>query len=1041
MKRRQSVLGIASLLLVGALLSACPPEDVTRNSVARGTLTVKAVDATGLENNFLAADGTSYLLLQIQARDADGASWSGAVNLTTDLGAFAAAQPSDSIDVTTDAEGQATVQFICGQPGSGDPENPGEATVTVRNAQTQARLSLYCEPVQDRREVILSAPSGTVIHYADGFHEVPLTASVFNLSGEPEGGASVQFESSVQALVNGASLSTQVRANTNALGQAQAFLKAPTTPQTIQVKAMWTYDPAESPKQDTVNVNFAADSSDIVLDSDRQTAPADGSASIALTATALGFDGQAMPEGTPVDFIVNEPYGFGSPAVTTVQALVVGDQGEATANLNATLTQGQAVVTAEFTVAAGQVRRSNPLSLEFVEPGQMTLLLTAEPNNIFTDDQEVATMTVKVERDGVVLDGQEVTFSINVQDAALGTFGLQGAVTSLSSVTRTTDSEGLATTELRGFYPGAAGTIMVTVSTLDAQNGNEVVTVSEAVLLKRHPMLQSVVFMGAEPAILGTRGSPRPSTAIVTFQALDDNNVPMEGVDFRFIRPDEVDPTVVITTAGGGDSAVSDSTGTVVAYLAAGVQAGPVRVIARATDPRTGLILEVTSDSIPIISGLSSWSHSWFVCEEEKSALTPPDSRSCQVVLADRFSERVGEGAAVQFRVEAGNIDPSAVTGGDGSTADVSYLTGWPLPSDTPDIFGDLGTRNPTDRLVNMLAYTRGEEPFTDVNGDGIYEPGEPFVDFPEPYVDKQDNCARNDATDPNDQMYLDPSIYPTGVADPYEVMMRTDTFVDGNNDGVWNGANGVWDDDTMIWFQQQTLWVYPWEKFSMVDVYCTDSGVNLEVGYPTYTNPEHRHFLRRCDTFNDVKDDGVGGYIPTPHSVPWLDLGERVEVRFRAVDGYGNCPAPGASASYSWSAENAEGTGTSPVGARGCGLTTGAFGVDPVTGHVLPYCSVYANLDIDSDTLVINSSGVGSYPETAEFETGTSVIGEPIKLTASFEGGAEQSERSRTYVVPCQTDVECGADVATNDDAGTSTAPTGPTCQVSTGLCVGGSN
>jgi len=88
--------------------------------------------------------------------------------------------------------------------------------------------------------------------------------------------------------------------------------------------------------------------------------------------------------------------------------------------------------------------------------------------------------------------------------------------------------------------------------------------------------------------------------------------------------------------------------------------------------------------------------------------------------------------------------------------------------------------RNPRDSLVTLIAYTRGEEHFSDDNSNGVRDPGEQFIDQGEPFVDSNDNGVRDDG-----ETYID----------------------EAPADGKWNGPNGVWDKDTSIWTAEHILY------------------------------------------------------------------------------------------------------------------------------------------------------------------------------------------------------------------------------------------
>jgi hypothetical protein len=86
---------------------------------------------------------------------------------------------------------------------------------------------------------------------------------------------------------------------------------------------------------------------------------------------------------------------------------------------------------------------------------------------------------------------------------------------------------------------------------------------------------------------------------------------------------------------------------------------------------------------------------------------------------------------------------------------------------------------NPRDGIASVIAFTQGEEGFVDMNGDGIYSQGEPFVDLGEPFVDSNDN----------------------NVQDGEEF------FLDVNNNSIWDSPNGVWDSATTIWAETRIVY------------------------------------------------------------------------------------------------------------------------------------------------------------------------------------------------------------------------------------------
>ena len=87
--------------------------------------------------------------------------------------------------------------------------------------------------------------------------------------------------------------------------------------------------------------------------------------------------------------------------------------------------------------------------------------------------------------------------------------------------------------------------------------------------------------------------------------------------------------------------------------------------------------------------------------------------------------------------------------------------------------------RNPRDGLATLVAVVNGEEAFTDTNGNGTYDQGEPFVDAAEPFVDEDDD----DEWDPDEK------------------------YLDTDNNGRWDRANGKWDAQVKIMAIYKILW------------------------------------------------------------------------------------------------------------------------------------------------------------------------------------------------------------------------------------------
>ncbi|MFZ9888664.1 MAG: hypothetical protein ACO3JL_14285, partial [Myxococcota bacterium] len=235
----------------------------------------------------------------------------------------------------------------------------------------------------------------------------------------------------------------------------------------------------------------------------------------------------------------------------------------------------------------------------------------------------------------------------------------------------------------------------------------------------------------------------------------------------------------------------------------------------------------------------------------------------------------------------------------------------------------DLGTDCPQDGLISITASFRGEESFTDLNGNGLldyddldgngrHNPGEPIresgngvdvpfndvvLDMPEAFLDKDDNCAPDDHTG---------SLRMT----TYNAIRRSDLFSD--EDGSGSFGYTVQDPATGTTLAEPQLTNHQWDRDKQVfftdHLFVIQGAPKLEAGI-------------RCDgvgTFEECpfnnenylcREDGAGdgvllGCYPRASDPAPLTEGQVVEVRFRWSDANGNCYSPGFD-HYAWAYED----------------------------------------------------------------------------------------------------------------------------------------
>jgi hypothetical protein len=329
---------------------------------------------------------------------------------------------------------------------------------------------------------------------------------------------------------------------------------------------------------------------------------------------------------------------------------------------------------------------------------------------------------------------------------------------------------------------------------------------------------------------------------VVVFSAKDYRGVALAGenVSFALLSPFTDGGVAGVTL--NPPSSVTDKNGNVQTTVVASARISSVIVVAR-DGSLTSLSPPISfAGAIPSarnftfqcgeFAGAASGGLHTLRVYDEARFITAGIKLNCSAHAGDRNGDGL-PGVTVSFLTEAGTIAPSqtSISDVDGN-ATILYKTSFPLPKDVdPGVFswnptndlthtgdyiaplwmrpyewvkdpinnfaaqfpgGDNRTEpqrpdpvrpgiinNRRDNLVAMIAVTTGEEQFDDLNGNGKWDQGEPFVDTTEPFVDSNDN----------------------GTWDPGEL------FIDTNGNGQWDGKNGKYDPSTLIWASEKILW------------------------------------------------------------------------------------------------------------------------------------------------------------------------------------------------------------------------------------------
>ena len=282
-----------------------------------------------------------------------------------------------------------------------------------------------------------------------------------------------------------------------------------------------------------------------------------------------------------------------------------------------------------------------------------------------------------------------------------------------SDGTAITGSDGLATVSLQAGSDSGAGEITVTVSTESDSLAFQIGTITDSSTSD----VGAIEFVSADPnyiALKGTGGADRKETSIVTFRVVDEDGLP---------APDQT-VTFSLSTEKGGltlstASATSDSSGLVQVVVSSGTIPTPVSVIAEVA----AFDVSTISSELIVSTGLPDQdSFSLSVSSHNPEAYNYDGVEVTVTIHAsDHFNNPIPDGTTVYFRTEqGGGIDPSCST--EDGACQVTWVSG--------------GTRT-SDGLVTIMAYVLGEESFTDVNANGLYDSGDSVNDdLPEAWLD-----------------------------------------------------------------------------------------------------------------------------------------------------------------------------------------------------------------------------------------------------------------------------------------------------------------
>jgi hypothetical protein len=279
----------------------------------------------------------------------------------------------------------------------------------------------------------------------------------------------------------------------------------------------------------------------------------------------------------------------------------------------------------------------------------------------------------------------------------------------------------------------------------------------------------SIQFVSATPTTIGLKGTGLAETSTVIFKVVDSTGGPRPGVAVAFSLDTSVGGITLSPATG-----TSAADGTVQTVVSSGTQHTSVRVTATIATPALSTqssVLTVTT-GIPASAGFSiavgaatyAGQASTFACTNVEAYDIDGITVPVTVRLSDRYNNPAPDGTSVAFNTDGGHIVGSCTTPSSATTPGDGTCTAlWTSANPRPQLNDDTPPLKAVGRAM-VLATTIGEESFTDTNGNGFWDPGEPFVNLGEPFRDDNEN-----------------NVYDSG-----------EYFLDFNKNGVWDAGDGT---------------------------------------------------------------------------------------------------------------------------------------------------------------------------------------------------------------------------------------------------------
>ena len=296
------------------------------------------------------------------------------------------------------------------------------------------------------------------------------------------------------------------------------------------------------------------------------------------------------------------------------------------------------------------------------------------------------------------------------------------------------------------------------------------------------PSVSSLGFVSASPEQIYLKGSGLGESSLVTFVVRDfsGNTLPNQVVSLSLLTGAG---GVLMEGQGVGAPAItrtSNAQGRVSVIINSGSVPTPVRV--QASIVAGAATVSTVSSNLSVAVGLPSQlnfslSQKTFNIEGFNIDGT---TNTYSIIAADRNGNPVPAGTTINFTAEGGQVVQSAQTQlvNGIARASVNFVSATPKPA---------------DGRVTITAYALGEESFEDLNGNNLYDVGEPFQDLGNVFKDRRFDGIYTASEDEFLSLGINSSSACVTPPNSRLALVIETPSMPNTCDGVWSGAGKVY--------------------------------------------------------------------------------------------------------------------------------------------------------------------------------------------------------------------------------------------------------